>query len=369
MSVTVASPEDRFLRYARERDAAELDALLQEYVGRCYAQARRITGRDHLAEEAVQEACLKLIATAGRYDGSVPFAAWLGKLVANAAIDQLRGTRRRARHERASAREPVAAEPTASDDERFDHLRTALDELPERYRRALIIHYIAGLDHRQTAKALGVPTGTFAARISRGKDRLRARMARIGSTTGAVTLIDLAASPVAAAPQSLGPSVSAMTAQAVPTTIGVGAVVAAHPLVAAALAILIAGASIPAALVALRSQSQSASDSGYASSSTAPVEVVVRSGDDLQAAIDAHPPGTAFRLGAGIHRLQSAVPKDRDVFTGEHGAVMSGARELTGFHREGDLWCIDGQVQQGQVHGVAGDGRPRAIHPEDLYFD
>jgi parallel beta-helix repeat protein len=98
---------------------------------------------------------------------------------------------------------------------------------------------------------------------------------------------------------------------------------------------------------------------------------VIQPGADIQAAVDANPPGTAFLLKAGIHRMQQVLPKDGDSFTGEPGTVLSGARELTSFARSGGYWVVSGQTQQ----GLASDpvhcepGFEGCQWPEDLFFD
>jgi hypothetical protein len=97
--------------------------------------------------------------------------------------------------------------------------------------------------------------------------------------------------------------------------------------------------------------------------------VEVRPGDDLQAAVDAQPPGTEFRIRAGVHRLQQVRPKDGDVFTGEPGAVLSGAVVLEGWRREGDFWVVEDQPYRGQVHGSCEPGYEGCRFPEDLFLD
>src|SRR3954463_14224747 len=89
----------RFLDFARDREAAALEQLMREHVDSAYAQARRILGSPADAEDAVQEAFIRLVRTAPDYDGSVPFGAWLGLLVRDACADQRRSTRRRRRRE------------------------------------------------------------------------------------------------------------------------------------------------------------------------------------------------------------------------------------------------------------------------------
>ena len=88
---TEASLEQRFLRFARKGDGAVLEGLFRESVDEAYTLARRLLGHADDAEDAVQEAYLQLVRTAGGYDGSVPFRAWLGRLVYTASLHLRRG--------------------------------------------------------------------------------------------------------------------------------------------------------------------------------------------------------------------------------------------------------------------------------------
>ncbi len=98
-------------------------------------------------------------------------------------------------------------------------------------------------------------------------------------------------------------------------------------------------------------------------------QVTLSPGDNIQQAVDQNPPGTTFILNGGIYRLQSVRPKDGDTFSGMPGAVLSGAVVLTDFTREGALWVVSNQTQQGQLNGMCDAQHPRCVHPEDLYFD
>jgi hypothetical protein len=58
-------------------------------------------------------------------------------------------------------------------------------------------------------------------------------------------------------------------------------------------------------------------------------------GEDIQARVNAAPPGTTFLLKSGLHRMQSIVPRNGDTFTGELGTVLSGAWQLATPTRSG----------------------------------
>lgn len=107
---------------------------------------------------------------------------------------------------------------------------------------------------------------------------------------------------------------------------------------------------------------------------TSAPEVVLNVGDDFQAVVDAHEPGTRYLIAAGLHRLQQVIPQDGDVFVGEAGAVLSGARDISDdiveWRREGGQWYVEGQTQEGSTGGrIREGGRNRDLRPEDLFAD
>ncbi|MPZ99440.1 MAG: right-handed parallel beta-helix repeat-containing protein [Dehalococcoidia bacterium] len=105
-----------------------------------------------------------------------------------------------------------------------------------------------------------------------------------------------------------------------------------------------------------------------------PGDVSVAPGDDIQALVDRNPSGTTFHLAAGVYRQQSIRPKDGNSFIGAPGAILNGARLLTSFEREGNLWVATGQTQQGKQGGacVVRDNGIRygaCKYPEQLFID
>jgi len=119
-----------------------------------------------------------------------------------------------------------------------------------------------------------------------------------------------------------------------------------------------------------------AADSTDTTRSVAPVLAVASSattiypGYDIQLTVNKYPAGTAFILKAGVHRMQSVVPKDGNTFTGEAGTVLSGARLLTSFTRSGSYWVASGQTQQGIRRSIqCQPGISLCNYPEDLFIN
>ena len=92
-------------------------------------------------------------------------------------------------------------------------------------------------------------------------------------------------------------------------------------------------------------------------------------GQDIQAAVNSFGQGTRFLLKAGVHRMQLVTPKSGQTFIGEPGAIMSGARLLTSFVREGTYWVATGQTQQGIARGECQSAYPACLFPEELFID
>ncbi|MBA3709826.1 MAG: sigma-70 family RNA polymerase sigma factor, partial [Planctomycetes bacterium] len=217
--------EALMLRFVRQADATALDRLVASHADRAFALAWRITGDGERAADAVQEAWIRVVRTAARYDGSVPFSAWIFRLVSAAAIDQRRSHERRRQRERAIARTTatsVVDVAVESDEQRDEPVRTALAGLPDRYRMPLMLHYLAGLDQAETARALGLKPSAVSMRLARGRDRMRDRLVRMGVTASAVVALDvLTASPAPASPAVIAtvPTVG-VSASAIPMLVG-----------------------------------------------------------------------------------------------------------------------------------------------------
>ena len=122
--------------------------------------------RDHqIAEDAVQEAFLRVWRNAGRYDrerGSP--LAWMGVIARNAALDMVQLRRPFEELDVADTLDLAIAAVEPPD----ARLGQCLQRLPADQARAIVTMYIYGLSHSELAQHLAVPLGTAKSWIRRG---------------------------------------------------------------------------------------------------------------------------------------------------------------------------------------------------------
>jgi RNA polymerase sigma-70 factor (ECF subfamily) len=152
------------------RAAARGDSdAFETAVGPHYANLVRrlvlVLGDERDAEDVAQEAYLKAFRSWERFDGS-DVRAWLYTIALRLAFNQLRGRRRWLA---AIGRLEAKAWSDPSDPD----LWAALTTLDARTRSALLLNLVDGYTQAEIARMLGVPEGTVASWISRGRAALR----------------------------------------------------------------------------------------------------------------------------------------------------------------------------------------------------
>jgi RNA polymerase sigma-70 factor (ECF subfamily) len=162
---------------AQGGDRFALDQLLRRHYDRIHAVCRRIAGGTRDADDACQEALIKIVRNLPRFDGRSSFGTWAYRIATNASLDELRKRQRRpSLHAVDETQRPETADPAADvHTERFPDrllLDDALDQLSDDLRIAVVLRDVADLDYAEIAEVLDVPVGTVKSRISRGRAAL-----------------------------------------------------------------------------------------------------------------------------------------------------------------------------------------------------
>jgi RNA polymerase sigma-70 factor, ECF subfamily len=153
----------------------EFAALVERNARRMFRVAFSLLRNAHDAEDAVQEAFLKLYrGEAWRRLSNEP--AFLARTVWRVALDRLPV---RSSAEDASEIEAVSPhagpeQRAAAEDER-ELLRQMIDRLPEDLRRPLVLSAIEEMTSSEVAMVMGIPEGTVRTRVMRAKSELKKR--------------------------------------------------------------------------------------------------------------------------------------------------------------------------------------------------
>ncbi len=174
-----SDPEAALLERMTRGDQRALASLYDRLAPLAYGLALRIVGDPRLAQDAVQEAFLRVWQRADAFKSDKGRArAWLLRIVRKATIDQRRSEQARRRAETRAGTDSEAQPPEGPDalfldTERAASVRCALDELPIEQRHVLEIAYFQGLSHSEIAARESLPLGTVKTRIRDGVLRLR----------------------------------------------------------------------------------------------------------------------------------------------------------------------------------------------------
>ncbi len=110
-------------------------------------------------------------------------------------------------------------------------------------------------------------------------------------------------------------------------------------------------------------------ESGDGGSGVPAGAISVFPGFSIQNAIEAAPNGATIYIRSGTHRMQRISPKPGSTIIGEDGAILNGARLLTGWSSDGGQWWVGGQNQEGTRLGVCENSSSRCRYPEDLFIN
>jgi RNA polymerase sigma factor (sigma-70 family) len=131
------------------------------------------------AEEVVQEAFTRLVASFGRIDDVTKADRYVTVAVLNVARSRLRRRRTMRDHQSlidAGAAATVDDHQPASDEPTIAAVRRAVAALPKRQQQCVVLQYFSHFSEHEIATTLGVSAGSVKTHLSRGRAALAAQM-------------------------------------------------------------------------------------------------------------------------------------------------------------------------------------------------
>ena len=177
--------ESRLIQRAGEGDASAFNALMGMHERRMYAVALRMCGNPEDAQDCLQEAMLRIYRAINGFKAQSSFSTWVYRITMNTCLDELRRRKNRPNTSLDGLYDagwsPVDPGTTPEKSALIGDMRRQLQafirELPEDMRAAIVLRDIEGYSYDEIASMLDTNVGTIKSRISRGREKLREKIA------------------------------------------------------------------------------------------------------------------------------------------------------------------------------------------------
>ena len=167
--------EAGLVQRASAGDTRAFERLYREHAGRIYGLCLRMTRDAQLAEDCTQETFINAWRALGKFETRSSLSTWLHRIAVNVSLAR----RRRMTPVEALPEEDegVALEWTLETPVEVEEIESAIGELPDGARDALVLHALYGYSHGEAAQMLGIAEGTCKAQLHRARKLLRERLA------------------------------------------------------------------------------------------------------------------------------------------------------------------------------------------------
>ncbi len=182
--------ELRLAKLARSGDRDAFEQLVNLYKDKIFHLGYRMLNDKHEAEDIVQETFLRVYKNLDKFDEAHKFSTWIYRIATNLCIDRLR--KRKAGYsldaetrdgEGLEWHDKLATEHPGPESEVLltetqEHIRRAINTLPDKYKSIVILRYLHDLSLQEISDIVEMPVTTIKTRIHRGREHLRRKLAK-----------------------------------------------------------------------------------------------------------------------------------------------------------------------------------------------
>lgn len=162
---------------ARARAGEDLlTELLAESLPALRGYARKLCGDASLADDCVQDACVRALSAAASFDTSRPFRPWIFRILRNEWLQRLRRERRMTTMPADEISELLVDRHTPEDAAEGASLLAQIAHLPPDMADAIHLVLGLGLSYEEAAEACQCAPGTIKSRVSRARAILVERL-------------------------------------------------------------------------------------------------------------------------------------------------------------------------------------------------
>ena len=176
----IQANEDLLVNGLQARNTTVLKTVYEKYSSALFGVITRIVNDDHLAEDILQEAFLKIWNNAESYEASKGrLFTWMMNICRNAAIDKMRSKGYKTGKKTTSDETVLYENPTKIyDDIKPDTIgiKDIVDKLKPEWKELVDLIYFKGYTHQEVADELNMPLGTVKTRLRSAITLLRQKI-------------------------------------------------------------------------------------------------------------------------------------------------------------------------------------------------
>ena len=194
MAITELSLDStqHLVQQSRDGDESAFAALVEAHQSAVFGTVLRLVHDREVAAEVSNRAFFKAYEHLASFDESRPLRAWLLRIAANEALNELRSRRRDATHTFGGAEaeielEQISGAPDPGEivarRERSTAIRDAVERLSEPQRVAVVLRYFADLAYADIAELTQQSINNVGVTLLRARERLRRDLETQGVAT------------------------------------------------------------------------------------------------------------------------------------------------------------------------------------------
>ena len=153
---------DRFIDHVR----AEQESLRRFLLALCGGDSQE-------ADDIAQDALVRAYVASGSFLGLSKFSTWLFRIAYNCYIDRQRRPRPESISTDAVQVLNIPSSELTDDKFKYQQLYHALEQLPEKEKAVIILHYFEDRSIKEIASILQIPLGTAKYHLSIGRNHLK----------------------------------------------------------------------------------------------------------------------------------------------------------------------------------------------------
>jgi len=155
-------------------DRLSQEALYNRFSGKMLAISKRYFKDIELAEDAFQEAFIKVFSHLKNFTFQSSLETWMTRIFINECINKLRSLKRLALQVNIDENTRQIPENYNEAPDRFDSelVMMLMEKLPENYKIVLMMYAIDGFSHKEIAEKLNMPESTSRSSLTRARSML-----------------------------------------------------------------------------------------------------------------------------------------------------------------------------------------------------